>query len=341
MSLFGSIMGDFEDDPFFGPHMQRMNNMMSSMFDPFGMMGSSMMPGQQQQQNRMLSVGGMGGMAGMGGMPGMPAIGGMGGMGAMGGMQMMPFGFPPMPMNIGAMFSNLENMSQNPNCQSFTSSSIMTMTTGPDGRPQVYQESMSSRSAPGGIRETKKSVSDSRSGTRKMAIGHHIGERAHIIEREQNMHSGDQEERQDYINLEEEEAEDFNREWENKTKRVMGAIGGPSHRIHGPYGQGHHDNRPLALPSTSPSSSWESNDQARPRITARRAMRPSHSSRTDNGSSRIDKSEVNEKDEITIVDESTISTTTSTAATRKREHSPEPEQCSPSKRLSSGSPRSN
>ena len=94
-------------------------------------------------------------------------------------------------------------MSNNPNCQSFTSSSIMTMTSGPDGRPQVYQESMSTRVAPGGIKETKKTVSDSRTGTRKMAIGHHIGERAHILEREHNVHSGDQEERQEFINLDE------------------------------------------------------------------------------------------------------------------------------------------
>lgn len=94
-------------------------------------------------------------------------------------------------------------MSQNPNCHSFSSSSIMTMTSGSDGRPQVYQESMSTRSGPGGIKETKKTVSDSRTGTRKLAIGHHIGDRAHIIEREHNVHSGDQEEHQEYINLEE------------------------------------------------------------------------------------------------------------------------------------------
>lgn len=51
-------------------------------------------------------------------------------------------------------------------------------------------------------------------------LGHHIGERAHIIEREQNLHSGDQEERQDFINIEEDEAEDFNREWETKANRT-------------------------------------------------------------------------------------------------------------------------
>lgn len=86
---------------------------------------------------------------------------------------------------------------------SFMSQSVMTMSSGPDGRPQVYQETMSTRTAPGGIKETKQTVSDSRTGTKKMAIGHHIGERAHILERERNLHNGDEEERQEFINLDE------------------------------------------------------------------------------------------------------------------------------------------
>lgn len=93
-------------------------------------------------------------------------------------------------------------MATDGNCHSFMSQSVMTMSNGPDGRPQVYQETMSTRMAPGGIKETKQTVSDSRTGTRKMAIGHHIGERAHILERERNMH-GEEEERQEFINLDE------------------------------------------------------------------------------------------------------------------------------------------
>jgi hypothetical protein len=38
---------------------------------------------------------------------------------------------------------------------------------------------------------------------KKIAIGHHIGERAHVLEREQNLNSGEREERQEFINLEE------------------------------------------------------------------------------------------------------------------------------------------
>ena len=36
-----------------------------------------------------------------------------------------------------------------------------------------------------------------------MAIGHHIGERAHILEHGQNLHSGEREEHQELINLDE------------------------------------------------------------------------------------------------------------------------------------------
>lgn len=55
-----------------------------------------------------------------------------------------------------------------------------------------------------------------------MSIGHHIGERGHIIERERNYHSGQQEERQDFINLEEEQAQDFDREFTQRSRQGMG-----------------------------------------------------------------------------------------------------------------------
>lgn len=72
---------------------------------------------------------------------------------------------------------------------------------------------------------------DLRSGVKKMAIGHHIGERAHVIEREKNYHTGHEEERQDFINLEEEEADDFNREFAQRS-RSLGGIGGRSSSNH-------------------------------------------------------------------------------------------------------------
>lgn len=130
---------------------------------------------------------------------------------------LMPFGFPAMPaMNMNRLLSG-DGMDG----ASFCSSSVISMSHGPDGNPQVYQASSSTKTGPGGIRETQKTVQDSRSGVKKMAIGHHIGDRAHIIEREQNMRSGQQEERQDFINLEEDEAPDFNREFTQKSRQGM------------------------------------------------------------------------------------------------------------------------
>ena len=55
------------------------------------------------------------------------------------------------------------------------------------------------------IRETRRTVRDSDSGLEQMSIGHHIRERAHIMQRSRNHRTGDQEERQDYINMDESE----------------------------------------------------------------------------------------------------------------------------------------
>lgn len=98
------------------------------------------------------------------------------------------------------------------------------MSSGPDGRPQIYQATSSTKTGPGGIRETRRTVQDSMNGVKKMAIGHHIGDRAHIIEKEQDVRSGQLEERQEFINLDEDEAEDFDREF--TTKASSGRVGG-------------------------------------------------------------------------------------------------------------------
>lgn len=119
------------------------------------------------------------------------------------------------------------------------------MSSGPDGRPQIYQATSSTKTGPGGIRETRKTVQDSTSGVKKMAIGHHIGDRSHIIEKEQNLHSGQAEERQEFINLDEEEAENFDREFTNKAHMHTPAveIGGAGHRLP------HHRQYQRALPA--------------------------------------------------------------------------------------------
>ncbi|KMY94111.1 myeloid leukemia factor isoform X5 [Drosophila simulans] len=160
-------------------------------------------------------------------MPAMPAMG--------------LFGMPMMPN-----FNRLLNADIGANSgASFCQSTVMTMSSGPDGRPQIYQASTSTKTGPGGVRETRKTVQDSRTGVKKMAIGHHIGERAHIIEKEQDMRSGQLEERQEFINLEEEEAEQFDREFTSRASR--GAV---QSRHHGSGMQAIMPARPAAQTST-------------------------------------------------------------------------------------------
>ncbi|XP_017033281.1 myeloid leukemia factor isoform X2 [Drosophila kikkawai] len=210
MSLFGALMGDFDDDlglmnnhmnhtmNAMNMQMRSMNRLMSSfMPDPF-MQGSPFDPGFQQSALMERPQ-----------MPAMPAMG--------------LFGMPMMP-NFNRLLN--ADIGANPGA-SFCQSTVMTMSSGPDGRPQIYQASTSTKTGPGGVRETRKTVQDSRTGVKKMAIGHHIGERAHIIEKEQDMRSGQLEERQEFINLEEEEAEQFDREFTSRATR--GAVQ-PGHR---------------------------------------------------------------------------------------------------------------
>ncbi|XP_078047359.1 myeloid leukemia factor isoform X2 [Augochlora pura] len=242
MSLFGSL-GDLDDDLFYDSQMssvRHMNDIMNSIFsDPFGMMGRNAITN-----------------------------GGHGARHPQSNLQMMPFGFPLIPtFNMNPIFRDFDNVAPGGNCHSFTSRSVMTMANGPDGRPQVYQETMSTTTAPGGVKEIKKTVSDSRTGVKKMAIGHHIGERAHILEREHNVHSGDQEERQEFINLDEEEAESFNNEWETRTRNGVGSTGNSHYGGHG-HRSGRPDHKQLALPDASGGSS-ETSGRGKPTATAK------------------------------------------------------------------------
>ncbi|XP_011630216.1 myeloid leukemia factor isoform X1 [Pogonomyrmex barbatus] len=209
------------------------------------------------------------------------------------------------------------NMGSNGNCHSFMSQSVMTMSSGPDGRPQVYQETMSTRMAPGGIKETKQTVSDSLTGTRKMAIGHHIGERAHILERERNMH-GEEEERQEFINLDEEEAESFNHEWETRTRRVAGSIDGPNSATAANI-RHHPEPRQLALPSTTDQpASRHSNRRWVP--SARRAIRSLNPLKIKSTSSS---SSLKSPESAASARAEASSTSSSTSGSRKREHKPD------------------
>ena len=53
------------------------------------------------------------------------------------------------------------------------------------------------------VKETRRSLCDSELGVKKMAVGLHLSERAHTIERSHNLLSGERVERKHFVNLEE------------------------------------------------------------------------------------------------------------------------------------------
>ncbi|NXR25264.1 MLF1 factor, partial [Cinclus mexicanus] len=99
---------------------------------------------------------------------------------------------------------------------SFSSSSMMTYSKVGDEPPKVFQASAQTRTAPGGVKETRKALKDSESGLEKIAIGHHIQDRAHVIRKSKNSRTGDEELNQEFINLDESEAETFDEEWQKE-----------------------------------------------------------------------------------------------------------------------------
>ncbi|XP_067402586.1 myeloid leukemia factor 1 isoform X2 [Emydura macquarii macquarii] len=130
---------------------------------------------------------------------------------------------------------NFDQLSLNPDAHSFSSSSVMTYSKTGDEPPKVFQASAQTRTAPGGIKETRKAVKDSESGLEKMAVGHHIHDRAHVIKKSKNNKTGDRELNQEFINLDESEAHIFDKEWQKEIMKfgTSGArcnLEAPKHR---------------------------------------------------------------------------------------------------------------
>uniref|UniRef100_A0A2D4M9C4 Myeloid leukemia factor 1 n=1 Tax=Micrurus spixii TaxID=129469 RepID=A0A2D4M9C4_9SAUR len=114
------------------------------------------------------------------------------------------------------MQRNFDKMALDPNAHSYSSSSVMTYSKKGDEPPKVFQASAQTRTAPGGIKEIRKACRDSESGLEKMAIGHHIHERAHVVEKAKNNKTGDEELNQEFINLDEGEAHAFDEQWQKE-----------------------------------------------------------------------------------------------------------------------------
>lgn len=178
--------------------MRQMNNMMNSLFnfpDPFG--GMQMMGGMNMNMVNALE-----------------------------GPQNFNRQLMPMFSN-GGMANRLLSGGMPGGGVGYSSSTVFSMSTGPDGKPQIYKATSSTKAGPNGLKETRKTLEDSRTNTKKMSIGHHIGERAHIITKAQDLNTGQLEEEEELINLDDEEKHEFNREFTNKARRVTGQREGP------------------------------------------------------------------------------------------------------------------
>ncbi|XP_063298667.1 myeloid leukemia factor 1 isoform X1 [Pelobates fuscus] len=242
--MFGSLLRDFEEDPFFSDpftaHQEHVRQMMRSFSDPFGRdpffsitdgrtRGHRGRPGSQvalREDHRASSLS-----------------------------HMPSASFTDLNTDLRDSFHSVDNMMANmrnrmidmhrhfeglsdrPDIHSFSSSSVTTYSKTGDEPPKIFQATSQTRKAPGGIKEIKKSVKDSESGFEKLAIGHHINDRAHVIKQSKNNKTGDQEVNQEFINLDESEALSFNNEWEQEISKFkpsgeMPSLEAPKHKTH-------------------------------------------------------------------------------------------------------------
>ncbi|XP_078616598.1 myeloid leukemia factor 2-like isoform X5 [Branchiostoma floridae x Branchiostoma japonicum] len=261
--MFGGSM--FDDDPFFvgaREHMRAMDQMFSGFgmarapfHDPFLSITDGR--GHRGQQNR-----------GHGGELDMYRH-------RRPGDHMQPQQLAEMPTLHQHMAQGAQN---DPNCYSYSSSNFYSYSNTRNGPPKVYQASSSTRNAPGGVKETRRTVRDSEAGLQKMAIGHHLGERAHIVERSRDRHG--EEEKQDYINLDESDKDSFNQEWQQRANVGARSVGyhgdrdraGRRHRDRQQYRRGQHDEEDLmpvvrGLPAPG-------DDRVRPQPAAAEARAP-------------------------------------------------------------------
>jgi myeloid leukemia factor 1 len=149
-----------------------------------------------------------------------------------------------MTQNNG-LFRNFDTIHADPNAQVYSSSSMVTYSNSGNGQPRVFQSSTSTHQMPGGIKETRQMVRDTSKGIEKASITHQIGDRAHTIERKKEG-GNSVEEIVNLENLDEEELNEFNKEFEQRTR---GAAQRRSHHhpAHPYHHIGHHQNQPFAI----------------------------------------------------------------------------------------------
>ncbi|XP_077016999.1 myeloid leukemia factor 1 isoform X2 [Tamandua tetradactyla] len=214
--MFGMLSSSFEDDPFFSDsfmaHRENMQQMMRSFSEPFGRDLLSISDGRGRARNRR----------------------GHDGENSLTRADVNPFqAMDRMMLNMRNSMQELQRnfgqLSMDPNGHSFCSSSVMTYSKVGDEPPKVFQASTQTRTAPGGIKETRRALRDSDRGLEKMAVGHHIHDRAHVIKKSKNNRTGDEEVNQEFINMNESDAHAFDDEWQHEILKYR--PGGRGHNL--------------------------------------------------------------------------------------------------------------
>ncbi|KAM7043590.1 myeloid leukemia factor 1 isoform 4-T4 [Acridotheres tristis] len=266
--MFGGIGRCFEDDPFFrdpfAAHHEHMRQVLRSFPEPFGRDPFPRLP--EGPAERGADTGGR-----------RDSRVAPGGAARATSFSLMPFaGFGRGDVDFGDPFSAMDRMMSNmrnsmlemhrkfddlsiqpSGGHSFSSSSVMTYSKVGDEPPKVFQASAQTRTAPGGIKETRRALKDSESGLEKIAIGHHIQDRAHVVKKSRNSRTGDEEMNQEFINLDESEAATFDEEWQKEIMkfrpcRSREAVENPRLRsIHySPRESGSRREKPLGAPGS-------------------------------------------------------------------------------------------
>ncbi|CAH6897938.1 myeloid leukemia factor 1 isoform X2 [Phodopus roborovskii] len=202
--MFRMLSSGFEDDPFFADsflaHRESMHHMMRSFSEPFGRDLLSISDGRGRTRTRRDRKDGEDSLTHTDVNP----------------FQAMDRMMLNMRNGMQELQRNFGHLSMDPNGHSFCSSSVMTYSKVGDEPPKVFQASTQTRRAPGGIKETRRAMRDSDSGLEKMAVGHHIHDRAHVIKKSKNNKTGDEEVNQEFINMNESDAHAFDDEWQNE-----------------------------------------------------------------------------------------------------------------------------
>uniref|UniRef100_A0A8C6W309 Myeloid leukemia factor 1 n=1 Tax=Nannospalax galili TaxID=1026970 RepID=A0A8C6W309_NANGA len=230
--MFRRLTSGFEDDPFFADsflaHRESMRHMMRSFSEPFGRDLLSISDGRGRTHNRRGHEDGEDSLTAT--IFSFTPFNGFGGMCTdVNPFQTMDRMMLNMRNSIRELQRNFGHLSVDPDGHSFCSSSVMTYSKVGDEPPKVFQASTQTRRAPGGIKETRRTMRDSDSGLEKMAIGHHIHDRAHVIKKSKNSKTGDEEVNQEFINMNESDAHAFDDEWQNEVLKYK--PNGRSHNL--------------------------------------------------------------------------------------------------------------